>query len=278
MYRFKISWLLFLLFPLTALGSVSVKTYIPKNAFEHLPTVKKEQERLMPGFKYPEYFGGLIEHESCISLTHSRCWNSKSQLKTKRELGIGLGQMTKAYNANGTIRFDSLTNMRRIYASELKELTWSNIAARPDLQIRALILMTMGNYNRFQAVKDEFERLAMTDAAYNGGLGHTLRERQQCGLKKNCDPQKWFGNVEKIVIKSTKPLYAGRSAYDINRHHVTDVLYIRMPKYIPYLNADMPVTNKSEPQLLNLNQQIKFNIIDWLVSLYSKTPNNYFTL
>lgn len=260
------------------MASVSVKTYVPKNAFEHLPTVKKEQERLLPDFKYPEYFGGLIEHESCISLTHSRCWNSKSQLKTKREFGLGLGQITRAYNANGTIRFDSLSEMRRIYATELKEMSWNNIANRPDLQIRTIILMTIGNYNKFYTVKDEFERLAMTDAAYNGGVGHTLKERQQCGLKKNCDPQKWFGNVEKIIVKSTKPLYAGRSAFDINRHHVKDVLYTRMPKYKPYLNPNKPTANIPKPELLNLNQQINLNLFNWFAGLFNKTPSNHFVL
>lgn len=68
----------------------NVKTYIPEQAFGHLPTLNKEINRILPGFETPHYFGGLIEHESCISLKHSRCWNAKSELRTSRERGAGL--------------------------------------------------------------------------------------------------------------------------------------------------------------------------------------------
>jgi membrane-bound lytic murein transglycosylase MltF len=95
-----------------------------------------------------------------------------------------------------------------------------------------VILMTRANWNRLdKLVADNDGKLAMTDAAYNGGIGGVLNERRACGLREGCDPNKWFGHVEKVCLKSTKPLYAGRSACDINRHHVHDVLHTRMPKY-----------------------------------------------
>jgi hypothetical protein len=280
MLRFKFILLVVLLLPVLVFANANVKTYIPKNAYEHLPTVKKEQQRLLPDFKYPEYFGGLIEHESCISLTHSRCWNSKSQLKTKREQGIGLGQLTRAYKADGSIRFDALSDIRRAHANELKELTWATVYQRPDLQIRAMLLMSKGNYNKLYNVKNEFERLAMTDAAYNGGLGGLLKERKQCGLKKNCDPQYWFGHIEKVCLKSKKALYAGRSACDINRHHVKDVLHTRMPKYKPHLNSNKTIKAKDakiefkkniQPingKYLNLNRHGN-SFFDWLADMFN---------
>jgi len=92
--------------------------------------------------------------------------------------------------------------------------------------------MTRANWNRLdKLIPDREGKLAMTDAAYNGGVGGVLNERRSCSLRGDCDPNKWFGNVEKTCLKSTKPLYAGRSACDINRHHVSDVLRTRMPKY-----------------------------------------------
>lgn len=212
----------------------NVKTFIPKNAPALLPLYKSEAQRLMPELQTPWYFAGLTEHESCISLKHSRCFSATAELKTSREQGVGLSQITRTYNPDGSIRFDSLSDLRRANMNELKELSWSNVKQRPDLQIRGIILMTRGNYNQLFAVKDEKQRLAMTDLAYNAGLGRIKKNRLQCGLTKGCDPQLWFGNVEKHCTASKKPIYSGRSACDIMNHHVHDVLDTRMPKYKPY--------------------------------------------
>lgn len=214
----------------------NTKAYIPPAAFQYFDTIKQEHQRVIPDFPYPHYFAGLIEHESCISLTHSRCWNPKSQLKSQREEGAGLSMITRTWNKDGSQRFDTLADLRRAHMQELKELSWSNVYQRPDLQIRSMIILTRTNYKALYQMKDTYQRLAATDSAYNGGLGGVKKQRQICGLKANCDPQIWFDHLEKIVVKSTKPLYAGRSADIINKHHVQDVLKIRMPKYQPHFS------------------------------------------
>lgn len=209
-----------------------VKTYIPEQAKEHLPTLKAQAREVWPDFFAPNYFAALIEHESCISLKHSKCWNAKSRLKSDREEGAGLGQLTRAFKSDGSTRFDALEDAKRLDKKGLNDLRWETVYSRPDLQMRVLILMTRANWNRIdKLVPDQEGKLAMTDAAYNGGVGGLLNERRSCSLRGDCDPNKWFGNVEKTCLKSTKPLYAGRSACDINRHHVEDVLHTRMPKY-----------------------------------------------
>jgi hypothetical protein len=209
-------------------------TYIPKNAYALLPTLQVEVQASFPETTIPEYFGGLIEHESCISLTHSRCWSSKSELNTSRELGVGLGQITKAYNADGSIRFDSLSDLRARHMDSLSELSWSNVRLRPDLQIRAILMMTRDNHKTFWQVREEIERFKMADAAYNAGPGRISKKRLQCSLTKGCDPQKWDDNVERINVTGSKVLYGNRTAHDIMTHHVHDV-FLRKGKYIPYL-------------------------------------------
>lgn len=174
----------------------------------------------------------MIEHESCISLQHPRCWNSKSRLRTSREEGAGLGQLTRAFKPDGSIRFDALTEMRIKYPKELRELSWQTIYTRPDLQIRTLVLMNRDLYSYFlPSSSSKLEALAFTDAAYNGGRGGVDRERRACLIDKKCDHTRWFGNVEKYCLKSKSALYGNRSACDINRHHVRDVLKIRAEKY-----------------------------------------------
>lgn len=220
---------------LTIIGSLShaqnVRTYIPQKAYKYAPVLVTEQDRLWPTHPKPELLAGLAETESCIRLTHSRCWDPSSKLDSHRELGVGIPQITKAYKADGSIRFDSLKDMRAKHMSELKELSWQNVEFRPDLQLRILILMNRDNYTSLSTINENISRLAMTDAAYNGGLRGVQNDRMACKLKEGCDPGIWFGNVENTCTKSKKPIYGNNSACDINRYHVNRVMNISSDKY-----------------------------------------------
>ena len=207
------------------------QSFIPPNAYVLRPVVIKEVDNIFPDIPNRHYVPALIEHESCITLRHKRCWSPTSRLKTYREEGAGVGQITRAYNKDGTIRFDALTELRTRHRRYLAELTWDNVYQRPDLQIRALTLMVRDNYKSLYDVDEPMQRLAMTDAGYNGGMGGLQRERRQCSLVKGCNPDFWFGNVERFCMKSKKVLYGNRSACDINRYHVLDVMTVRLPKY-----------------------------------------------
>lgn len=211
--------------------ALDINKDIPKKANSLLPIVKKEAERIHPDFKQSFYYGSLIEHESCLSLTHSRCWSPTSRLKTQREEGAGLGQLTRAYNNDGTPRFDTLTELANRYNEELKDLSWSNIYQRPDLQIKSIILLHKESYSKLFMIPDPDERLKFSDAAYNGGLSGVDKDRRLCRLTSNCNPIIWTNNVELTCSKSKKILYSNRSACDINRHHVHDVTIVRLPKY-----------------------------------------------
>lgn len=220
-----------LLFPLGSLAQ-NIMTYIPVKANIYGPVLKVEVDRYFPDLEFKEYFGGLAEQESCISLKHSKCWDPRSQLLTKRERGSGIFQLTKAYREDGTLRFDSLTEMRNKYNADLKELSWDNILQRPDLQIRAMLLMTKENYRRFAPIPTtELEIWKMTDAAYNSGPSSVLKRRVSCGLAKNCDPLIWDANLEKTIVLSTKPIYGTRSPHFINNEHVELIFHKRMHKY-----------------------------------------------
>lgn len=193
------------------------------------PMLNAEIDAHWPAVPRRAYVPALISHESCITYTHSRCWSPTSRLKTQREEGAGLGQLTRAWRADGSLRFDALSEMRERHPA-LRELNWATIYEQPELQIRALILKSRDNFTTLRMVNDLIQRLAMTDAAYNGGIVGVLSERRACGMAGNCDPQQWWGNVERMCLKSKAPLYGNRSACDINRHHVKDV-WRRMERY-----------------------------------------------
>jgi hypothetical protein len=193
------------------------------------PVLIVEIERHWSEVPRREYVPALISHESCITYTHSRCWAPTSRLRSQREEGAGLGQLTRAWHPDGRLRFDALADLRDRHPA-LRELDWATIYSRPDLQVRSLVLMSRDNWNALRTVADPMERLAMADAAYNGGLGGVKRERRACQIASACDPQRWWGHVERHCLKSRMPLYGTRSACDINRHHVVDV-WARMPRY-----------------------------------------------
>ena len=203
---------------------------VPERAAQYLPILAAEIDRGWPDVPQRAYLPALVEHESCITLTHPRCWQPTSRLKTAREEGAGLGQITRAWSADGRLRFDALADLRAEHPA-LRELDWATIYQRPDLQLRALVTMSRANYLALRAVADPAQRLAMADAAYNGGLAGVHRERRICQMSRGCDPQRWWGHVAEHCAKSRAALYAGRSACDINRHHVSDVIRVRAPRY-----------------------------------------------
>ena len=178
------------------------------------------------------YLAGQIEKESCISLKHSRCWNPNVTLKTHREYGAGLGQLTKAYRTDGSVRFDALSEVKSKHKNDLQELNWNTILQRPDLQIRTIILMMRDNYSYYNKyASDSTEAYLFAAVSYNGGIGGLDNERRACKLASWCDHTKWTNNVEKLCLKSKAPLYGNRSACDINRSYPKDTLFIRSPKY-----------------------------------------------
>lgn len=213
------------------------KTYIHPRAKLLAPVVRYEATRFASEVPKPWYFMGLIEHESCISLKHSKCWNPASELKNNREHGVGFFQITRAWNEKtGMLRFDNLTYLTNRYKTHLNGLNWDTVKSKPELQVRAGILLWMESYRRYSEVPDLLERMKMTDSAFNGGDSHVKKSRQICSLTKGCNPNIWFLNVEKHLPKSKLPdkRYGGRSMYEINTHHVKDVFNVRMDKFEIY--------------------------------------------
>lgn len=210
-------------------------TYIPPQAKQYMPGLKAEVNQLFPDVPSRGYHAALIEHESGCFALRVKCWNPHSELKSAREHGAGLGQITRAYNKTGGLRFDALQEMVDHYP-QLKGWTWGNVLDRPDLQMRAVVLKSVDDYRYFaRLMGDHMQALMFADAAYNGGRRGVEQERRACHLKPGCNPNVWPGNVEKLCMKSKVAIYGSRSPCDINRNHVSDVM-ARAPKYVPWMS------------------------------------------
>lgn len=201
---------------------------LPAGAVKYLPTLKAEIKNHWPDLPLPSVLAAQVEQESL--------WKLNATLKTSREEGVGLGQFTRAYRADGSLRFDALAETVRL-SPALAGWNW-NTRYDPVYQLRGVVIKNHFAFKKLRTlVGDDYNALAMTDAAYNGGLGGVFSERRLCAQIAGCNPDKWFGHVELHSTKSrAKWKGYGLSAFDINRQHVKNVMVVRRSKYIHCFN------------------------------------------
>ena len=221
---------------LAALGPAHAQQ-VPARAQQYLPLLVEQQRSIWPDAPIPSFLGAQVEQESCISLTHSKCWNPNVQLKTPREWGRGLGQVTTAYRADGSVRFDKQAELRAQFASLRGWTTdrWMD----PRYQLIAIVEMDKSIYGRMHDAATPIDRLGFTLSAYNGGESGVRQDRLLCANTSRCDRRRWVGHVERTSAKSRTPHPGYRqSFYAINREYVSNVIGLRRPKYEPFFKAD----------------------------------------
>lgn len=201
---------------------------LPPGAIQHLPTLSKEQQSHWPTMTSPSMLAAQVEHETCPSLKSSKCWNPRTELKTSREYGFGLGQLTV------TSRFDNFKEARNLDVS-LRDWQFED-RYDPARQLRTMVLMDRNGYRRLTSlVPNESERLAMTFSAYNGGMGGVLSDRRLCAQIAGCDASRWFDHVELHSLKQKTRMHGyGQSFYQINRGYVRAVMIDRRSRYASY--------------------------------------------
>ncbi|EAM1616337.1 lytic murein transglycosylase [Salmonella enterica] len=206
---------------------------IPKRAANYLSELVNIQREVWAAAPDPSFLAGQVEQETCITLEHTYCWNPRAELKTSRENGIGMGQFTRAYNKDGSIRFDVIDDLRRTHP-ELYDWGWDN-RYNATYQLKALVLMNRSIYNRVKGAASDTDRLAFTLSAYNGGEGGLRQDRRLCANTPGCDQSRWKGNVERTSLKAKAPQKGyGKGFFEINREYVTNILDVRRHKYTPY--------------------------------------------
>lgn len=197
---------------------------MPPGALKYLPVLVAEQQAHWVDAPMHSALAAQVEQETCTSLKSKRCWNPTTELKTDREYGFGLGQITI------TGRFDNFTEARKLDVS-LRDWQWRD-RYDPARQLRTMVLMDRGNYRRLTFVENPDERLAMAFSAYNGGMGGVLSDRRLCASIAGCDAGRWFGHVEKYSLKAKKASKGyGQSFFEINRGYVRNVMFVRRDKY-----------------------------------------------
>ena len=217
------------------LPSLLLAETLPKNAHLYITELKKEIDKTWADHPLPSTISSQIEQETCPSLTSKMCWNPRAELKTSREYGFGLGQITIAYNENGSERFNNFNEFKKL-STKLNSWKFED-RYNPNYQLMALVIVDKNEYNKIRfPTANDIERLSFSYSSYNGGFGAILQDRKLCQATENCDPTKWFENVALVSFKKKVKIQGyGQSFFDINRSYVDNIINKRRIKYVPYM-------------------------------------------
>jgi hypothetical protein len=208
--------------PKTPIAPVSASTAVSPvaltaNEVLYIPVLKAELQKHWPESSHKSTFAAQIYKETCPSLRSTKCFNPKAELKTDREYGFGLGQLTV------TGKFDNFKEARKLDTS-LKDWKWED-RYNPEYQLRTMVLMDKFAFGKLTWADSEYERMAFMFSAYNGGLGGVLNDRAVCRATPGCDPNKWFGHVENTSRKAKVAAKGyGQSFFQINRGYVKGIM------------------------------------------------------
>jgi membrane-bound lytic murein transglycosylase F len=118
----------------------------------------------------------------------------------------------------------------------------------PNESIKAGTSYLKQNYDQFQSVPDSLNRIKLTLAAYNCGLGHVL-DAQRLAEEQNLDPNLWSDNVEPMLLALSSPKYYNKPfikyGYVRGREPVDYVneIFERYAHYTTFIPMDDSISN-----------------------------------
>lgn len=221
---------------------------MPPSAKGYLPILMREFKDVWATMPMKAAVAAQIEQETCASPKGKICWNPKTELKTDREYGFGLGQFTTAYKADGkTERFNKYEELKKL-DKKLSSWKWED-RYNPEYQLRGIVVELRNTWLKIKFdTSDTREKVAFMLSAYNGGLGGVLQDRKLCQSKPDCDSSRWFDNVEKHSFKAkTKHHGYTISFFDTNRSYVRNIMLYRTPKYEPHTEYYLTIEPEKKP-------------------------------
>lgn len=222
-----LNWLFLVVSIFLFTSSSAASTKLPGDATKYMPILKTEIDTHWPNHPQRERVAGAVEQESL--------WKQGAQLRTSREWGCGFGQFTVAYDKNGNVRFDALSETKRLHPS-LKDWSWQD-CANATFQLRGMLLKMKSGYRDCAILMaNPFEALACEEAKYNGGAGSITKRSRLCRIDAKCDPRYWFQNLEtKCAQSNVKVAGYGESFCMINSKYPGRVV-ARSKKYVGLLD------------------------------------------
>jgi membrane-bound lytic murein transglycosylase MltF len=163
-----------------------------------------------------EVMAGQIEQESR--------WNPRAELKTSREYGFGLAQITV------TSRFDNFQEARQ-RLPPLQDWQW-NDRWNVRYQMTFLVMTDRANFATVSRLfTDDTNRWAGALVAYNAGMGTVLQRRALALRTIPAASTKWFGGLDSVRLPGEKRLLYGRNLGDMRNDYPRLIIKVRAPKY-----------------------------------------------
>ena len=159
---------------------------VPECAKRHIPTLAIALDQHWPSAPLRHITAGQVEQESS--------WKEAATLKTTRELGRGLVQMTIAYDSNGRERFNIYRDAVRSQA--LNGWNWQADPYNPRYQLTFLVLQDKSNFVQVRNYMiDDIEAWRAGLVCYNAGSGRWL-QRRAVARKGGIPADRWVGGLE----------------------------------------------------------------------------------
>jgi len=174
------------------------------NAKPYLPQLSSAIDAQWPAMPLRRIAAGQVEQESS--------WKEHATLKTSRELGRGLVQMTIAYNAAGQERFNIYRDASRMRA--LQAWDWQRDPYNTRYQLTFLVLQDRSNFSQVRRFfVNDAEAHKGSLVCYNAGSGRWLKRRANAKLM-GLPADRWDGGLDRAYSKGEGALLYGRPLYE----------------------------------------------------------------
>ena len=215
-------WLLLFLVPVLLGAGPSPQAEVLR------PLFLEVQKQHWNACSLPWTMAGQVEQESN--------WKTKATLKTSRELGRGLGQLTITYKQDGSERFNTYRDAVRMRA--LKGWDWQQDPYHARFQLTYLVIT---DRSHFAVIRPQFgndkEASAAVLVAYNAGFGTVLKRIAAARQAGQARPYLWFGGLDQVRSPGEGVLLYGKDLGDTRNEYPRKVLQ-KAEKYRPWWSIE----------------------------------------
>ncbi len=198
-------------------AKASAATEPTAKAKRYLPALKDAFNAHWPDAPLRHYAGGQIEQESAG-------WNERAELKTSREYGFGLGQITV------TSRFNNFKAAQRIF----KDWKWED-RFNVKYQLGYAVITDRSNFKEVSRLfRDDDSRWRGSLVAYNAGYG-TVLQRRALAIRTGVPHDRWAGGLDQVAMPYEQKLLYGRPLAKMRNEYPHIICDVRAPKYLGWV-------------------------------------------
>lgn len=185
-------------------------------AQRYLPLLKGSFDTHWPTAPLRHYAAGQIEQESG--------WNERAELKTAREYGFGLGQITV------TDRFNTFEEAQKIF----RDWKWED-RFNVKYQLGYAVITDRSNFHQVSRLfSDDDSRWRGSLVAYNAGYG-TVLQRRALATRKGVPADRWTGGLDQVAMGYETKLLYGRPLAERRNEYPHLICDVRSAKYKGWL-------------------------------------------